>query len=284
MKTEVVTITPAMAEKWLKRTTFKNRNVSPAAVTRYVDDIAKGKWMLNGESIVLDDNGNVIDGQHRLHAVIKAKTPIQSVVVQGVDPATFSTLDIGKRRGQGDVLSIAGYQNANILAAGLRLIHAYRSGRSLNNARGSGSYSRTRTEVLDLVKEHPRAIESAAYVKSASRNSELARPTAFAIMVHYEFTCENDLVSKEFFRAAFDGIPRFGEKCPTLGLRRKYGNIESKRAMDASFALRMETWLSFWDQFKTRYEREQRKPVSSPRFIDTSVDTSPYSDTLGLSI
>ena len=89
MKTEVMTITPAMAEKWLAGTTFKNRNVSITAVNRYANDIQNGQWMLNGESIIIDDNGNVIDGQHRLRAILKSGASIQSVVVRGIDAATF---------------------------------------------------------------------------------------------------------------------------------------------------------------------------------------------------
>lgn len=260
MKTEVMTITPAMAEKWLAGTTFKNRNVSITAVNRYANDIQNGQWMLNGESIIIDDNGNVIDGQHRLRAILKSGASIQSVVVRGIDAATFQTLDCGKKRNHGDVLSISGYANANLLAAGLRLIHCYRSDRSLNFDRGSGSLSKYRISVLDLVQKYPEAVESAAYIKSVSKYSGLARPGSFAVFVHYEFTQANKDAANEFFHAVFEGIPRFGDKCPSLELRKKYGSLEHERLMRLSNEVRLNNWKSCWVKFLRLLEKERCQP------------------------
>jgi hypothetical protein len=259
MKTEVMTVTPAMAEKWLAATTFRNRNVSSTVVFRYAADIAKGEWLLNGESIVLDDNGNVIDGQHRLRAIMKSGRSIQSVVVRGVSSETFHTIDIGKKRGHGDVLSIAGYSNGILLAAGLRLIHAHKSGKSIDFERGSGSLSKYRINVLELVEAYPASVISAAVIKHAMKTTELARPGSFGILVHYEFTQENKIAAESFFHAAFEGIPMFGAKCPTLELRKKYGSLESQRLMKQSIAERFSVWKKTWEKFQIRFESEQKQ-------------------------
>ena len=257
MKTEIVKVTPSLAKTWLAATNFRNRNVSSTVVNRYTEDISKGNWLLNGESIVIDDNGNVIDGQHRLRAIIKANKPIESVVVRGIDRSTFHTFDIGKRRNHGDVLSISGYANANLLAAGLRLIHAFRSGRSIDFERGSGSLSKHRCNVLELVEKYPGSVESTAYIKQVMRYSELARPGSFGVLVHFEFSSENNIAAEEFFHAAFEGIPRFGSKCPTLDLRKKYGSLEWQRTMSSSIGERFRIWKTTWEKFVKRHELEQ---------------------------
>lgn len=263
MKTEIMVVTPSVAEKWLAATTFRNRNLSSTVVNRYANDMAKGEWLLNGESIVIDDNGNVIDGQHRLHAVIKSGASVHAVVVRGIDAATFHTIDIGKKRGHSDVLSIAGYANGILLAAGLRLIHAYRSGRSIDFERGSGCLSKYRINALDLVKKYPQAVQSAAYIKYASRFSDLARPASFGVFVHYEFTELNKSAADAFFNAVFEGLPAFGEKCPSVELRRVYGRREAQRQMKCSIADRLAVWTKYWEKFQKRFDAEESRRAST---------------------
>ena len=56
-KVEVVRMTPDMARAILKNNP-NNRNVKRDRVSLYASDMEKGRWQLNGESIVIDANGN----------------------------------------------------------------------------------------------------------------------------------------------------------------------------------------------------------------------------------
>ena len=71
---------------------------------------------------MLGAGGKLLDGQHRLHAVIEAGLPIQSVVVYGMDDEAFRTMDTGKARTGGDTLSVTGVGNHNHIAAAIRRI------------------------------------------------------------------------------------------------------------------------------------------------------------------
>ena len=95
-KTQVVRMTPDMARDILKNNT-NNRNVKRDRVSLYATEMEKGRWQLNGESIVIDENGNLKDGQHRLMAVVKSQCTVPMVVVTGVD-ADCSIYDRGSSR------------------------------------------------------------------------------------------------------------------------------------------------------------------------------------------
>lgn len=115
-----MTVTPSMAQQWLERNP-KNRRVRSEVVMKYAEDIRAGRWQLNGESIVMAVNGTIIDGQHRLLAVLEAQREIETFVASGVDESAFETIDQGKSRTPADVLGILGYTNCNELAALSRL-------------------------------------------------------------------------------------------------------------------------------------------------------------------
>lgn len=130
-------VTPQMASEWLLRNP-RNRKVRSDQVMKYAADIRAGNWQLNGESIIMANTGAIIDGQHRLLAIVEAQREIETFVASGVAESAFETIDQGKSRNAADVLSIHGYQNSESLASLARLwvLHtkggnAYETGRTV---------------------------------------------------------------------------------------------------------------------------------------------------------
>ena len=80
---KVENIGPDGAKKFLDRMIY-NRNVSPSRVTAYAVDMRSGSWDLNGQAIVLDENGLLLDGQHRLLAIIESGVTLPMLVVRGM--------------------------------------------------------------------------------------------------------------------------------------------------------------------------------------------------------
>lgn len=101
----IVNITPEQAAKMLERN-VRNRNISKRRVVFYAEEIKKGNWMLNGESIRFNDKNQLIDGQHRLSAIIKANVSVEMIVITGLNPEVFKNIDTGRNRNGGDALSI----------------------------------------------------------------------------------------------------------------------------------------------------------------------------------
>ena len=128
MKFQIVLIDPQKAETWLKQG-GKNRKLSPRHVDRLAAEMAAGRWVLNGEAIIFSADGKLVDGQHRLHAVIKSRTSIMSVVIFGVeDERAFETIDhLIRVRGVDQILEMDGMKNAALKAAVARRLIVWES-------------------------------------------------------------------------------------------------------------------------------------------------------------
>jgi len=160
----VETITPSIAKKMLELNAI-NRPLSEATVIKYANDIREGRWSYNGQDIIFSNNGFLIDGQHRLHAIVRTGEAVEVGVKRGVPAQSFTTIDAGRTRTAGDVLAIMNVPRYNRVAAAGRIALRYSKGLS---ARASGRDLMTRTEVTDFVSANP-------YIQAAV---ELASPTS----------------------------------------------------------------------------------------------------------
>ena len=103
---EKVKITPAMAAQWLKCNNL-NRPLSNSHVNFLAREMKSNNWQLNGQAIIIAENEAVLDGQHRLHAIIESGETITSLVVYGILPEAFKTIDTGKNRCGKDALCLS---------------------------------------------------------------------------------------------------------------------------------------------------------------------------------
>lgn len=156
--TQIIDITPELALEWLTDPKYKaaNRTIRKTKVAQYVKAMRDGKWKITGEAIKFDKNGKLIDGQHRLNAVIDADVTVQSLVVSGLEPETQDFMDTGAARDAKDVLGIHGVRHASVAAAAGRLMYAWDVGR-LNQ--GQQTPKATNDEILDYVQKNPWLVE-----------------------------------------------------------------------------------------------------------------------------
>ena len=103
-KFEIITVTPEMAQEWLKHNP-NNRNIRYATVKSYALQMIAGDWDITGQAISFDTEGKLIDGQHRLSAVILAKKPVKMLVATGLR-RTFN-YDNGRQRQATDAIYMA---------------------------------------------------------------------------------------------------------------------------------------------------------------------------------
>src|SRR5215207_420765 len=125
--TKVMVVTPDKAMEWLNGNTH-NRPIRQRDIQMWTKAMMEGKWLLNGESIIFSNDGKLLDGQHRLWACVESKVPFETVVVTGIDPETFMTIDQGRSRSGADHLHIAkvpGTYLTNVSAA-CALVWKYR--------------------------------------------------------------------------------------------------------------------------------------------------------------
>lgn len=103
IKARAIMVTPDLAERLLA-SRGQNRRVSAPVIQKYARDMQSGRWQLNGQTIKISSDGRLLDGQHRLEAAKKAKTPFPAIIVDGLEEETLSSLDIGHQRSVSDIL------------------------------------------------------------------------------------------------------------------------------------------------------------------------------------
>lgn len=129
MKAHKVTVTPQMASTLLENNK-RNRTLKRQHVAFLCEEIRNGRWKFNGDAIRVATDGSLIDGQHRLEAVVQTGIPIETLMVSGLDPDVFDTIDGGARRSNGDTLSVAGEKSGRNLAAALIVADDLLSGKN----------------------------------------------------------------------------------------------------------------------------------------------------------
>lgn len=129
-------VTPEMAAAILELNT-NNRRVRERVVNRYATDMVFDRWKRGTYELVkISKSGVVSDGQHRLHAVIKAKKAVHFHFKLNIDDDVFDVLDTGSTRNASDVFKIEGIKHENILPAMIQNYWRLSSGyASLNNAK-----------------------------------------------------------------------------------------------------------------------------------------------------
>jgi len=179
-------LSPERAAELLEHNTL-NRPLSDAHVQRIARQILAGQWRFNGDTIKMANTGDVLDGQHRLWAVIEAKKAIETLIVYGIEKDAFSTIDtLRKPRSGGDVLALNGATRyRNIIASALQWLIRWQLG-VLEDYKAP----KNRVENADIEKayiSHPmitRAVERSAQLRG------LANPSIMGFL-YYVFTNRN---------------------------------------------------------------------------------------------
>lgn len=118
-------ITPEKALEYLGANAH-NRTLRIRQVAAYADDLRNGRWTFNGDPIRFDLNGELIDGQHRLHAIIEAAMPVQMIVLRGLRREQMDSIDTGLKRSFADVLKLRGEKNVAQLATVVRAVAVWK--------------------------------------------------------------------------------------------------------------------------------------------------------------
>jgi hypothetical protein len=103
---EFMLVTPAMAQQWLLNN-INNRNKRGWWATAIAQMIKRGEWITTHQGIAFDKSGVLIDGQHRLEAIVESGIPIEILVVKGLPIDAFMVLDNGVKRSMSDLTGIS---------------------------------------------------------------------------------------------------------------------------------------------------------------------------------
>ena len=121
MEINRILVTPIIANNYLQGNTI-SRNLKANVVAHYAQQMSKKEWKEDtGETIKISKNGIVLDGQHRLHAIVKSNTNLHFHVFKELEDEVFDVLDTGRKRSAGDVFYIKEISNSNIIPSQIQL-------------------------------------------------------------------------------------------------------------------------------------------------------------------
>ena len=192
---ELMSISPTMAADLL-RNRLPNRPVSKARVRLMIEDLRAGRWKTNGESIILDQDLRLLDGQHRLRACQESGIAITALVVVGVAPSAMASIDQGRSKGGADILAMAAMPQAQQLSSAAKWLWRYTRERMRQAA------VLLRNEELPVfVAEHPGLQASLEW----GRAVRALLPQSCGAMLHYVMSKKDPTLAKQYFLALAHG-------------------------------------------------------------------------------
>ena len=186
---EWILVTPNVAKEYLAtsegnpRYGSSSKLVNEQAVKKMVDDLKNNRWFDTGEAIQFDWNGHLVNGHHRLSAIISSGKSQELLVVKGISPQAVPHIDGINKRPLPQRLAAYGYgadiANGKTVGA-IRLAICFRKGRSFMEHYMSDEW------FMDFVNEHQKAYAFAyeatglGYYKNVTSGSEFAHAIAEA--------------------------------------------------------------------------------------------------------
>lgn len=242
-------ITPDRAAEYL-RGNAAGRSVNKNAVEMYARDMAAGRWQSTHQGIALDEDGTLVDGQHRMHAIRKSSTTVRMWVTRGVPPGSFGAFDLGRGRTMADHLTIDGYKHTTQLAALARKVALWEAGMPWQR-----KITPTHDECTSTLAAHPELTEAAVFAHGWPSRRTLA--PAMAGFCWWLFT-RIDRDDAEHFMESLRTGSNLDPGDPVLALReRLVGDRHSRdRAGYATGYQRQEVTLALailaWNHYRKR--------------------------------
>lgn len=216
MRTSVQRITPDMAKSMLGANK-KNRSIRNHRVKQYAEQMSRGQWQATGESIKFAKDGTLLDGQHRLHAIIESGVTVEMLVVGELDLSTFKVIDSGMSRRPSDALKLMGVTNSNQKAAMVRAYIGADAGVNLDNTHHMTGLI-TRTDITDFVTANEQLVNDALVAVRNVTNHCRGNSPAWGALYMLIAKQHGKIMADVFFQSVADGT-NLSDGDPRLALR-----------------------------------------------------------------
>ena len=169
MTSEIEQIGPDEARQYLQQN-LSVRLLGDGHVRDLAAQMTGGRWRCTGETLKFDGAGNLIDGQHRLHAVILSGMTVSFLVVRGVEEGSFAVIDQGRKR---YVRQFLGGKYADQVATAARYLWQIEQHLGYDNSQNVMAWSR-----LDIAEQKAYAESWPELVAWAPQTTAISRRTS----------------------------------------------------------------------------------------------------------
>tara|TARA_R110002051_G_scaffold294539_1_gene360020 strand:+ start:696 stop:1520 length:825 start_codon:yes stop_codon:yes gene_type:complete len=210
-----------------------NRKLNERLVSDYAAAMKDRKWIMNGETIKISRAGKLLDGQHRLNAVIESGKTVTMLTVRGLLPTTQATIDDGMKRHLHHILQINGEKHATTLAFSLSLLKRWET-QQLHTIRSRGEHRRPRRDqCVHMLKKHPGIRDFVAHKFTFQFRNTLASGGLFAFAWYVCDQSHPDTAAL-FFEQLATGVA-MSDTDPVYHLRERF--LRSKLSVDPRLSL-----------------------------------------------
>ena len=214
-------VTPEYAQELLVSNHIDQRTLKEHIVESYVRAMASGLWSAGtGEPIKFSaENGDLLDGQHRLTAVVRSGKPIYMMFMTGILEENIRCIDNGASRNLGDVLRLTKntkYKiNTNSLASFIRQFHLQRmkSTSDIGDSTVRAKHKLCSSQAVNLYEKLPHIENSIErYTQLFSNKLSKRMPQSVSILMFYLFYPINNDITFSILKTLEHGIPFDSEK------------------------------------------------------------------------
>jgi hypothetical protein len=251
----MVLLTPDVAAEWLEKYNTSNRKIQPTHVNTIARDIRAGNWMMNAQPIAFHGSpwtgeGRLLNGQHRLEAVVKSDTPIEVMVATGVPEEAFATFDMHARHTHRKYIAKG---DERVLAAAAKL-----QWRVDNELAPADRSSPSASEIQATIEAHPELMEAFPI----SRKKEMQEIGSAGILTFFiaHIRRQDDQLSELFIQQLMDGEGLLRGN-PLINARAKLVGKRGELSRREVLGLLLDTW----DEYRAHVDVHGMEVVSGAK-------------------
>jgi len=278
IRTEVINVNADVASRYLGNNST-NRAVNAVRIASYAHQMKAGQWRLNGEPVIIGKGKQLLDGQHRLMAIVSGDLTIPMLFVFNVEESSFDTINTGDSRTGGDVLSITGLNKtvADTLAGCIRtdlVIREYGKPTSSSNL----TRKFTPHVIAEAHMADPRYLEAVNFVlRNRTKNLPLSVNMLSFLVYRFNQVGVDSKNSEDWVLGLMNGA-NLSENDPRLWIKNKVWREFAKRVKSTSRergGYVIKAW--HWDQIGRVTKAESglyRDPMDAYKYIALDGDAT----------
>ena len=195
IQTWVCTFNKSKAEALLARKYNSQRPINKAALARLEETMMHGEYIDSfGDPIRLSREGDLMDGQHRLQAVVNTDTEYMFYVVQGLPDETFPFMDQNKSRTIKEHLALLDIPNPGDMASTTNLLYHLMT-ESTRNPRAAVT--------VRMVQDHPGLGDAVVWAKKMQKAAHI--PVKIGAALHFLYSAVGQIEADKFFTLLMQG-------------------------------------------------------------------------------
>lgn len=222
-----------------------NRRIKPRMIDRYAAAMSEGNWPFSGGTIITDDQGVLLDGQHRLLAIIKSGKPQKFILIGNLPRSIFDVLDTGAVRKASDVIHQVGeYGSSAMTASAAKYLFIYEQTGEFDRNNALVRNRLTNRQILNTVSRYPELADRQRELNSWLNSSGVTGVRRGLLLALYvAMLMKDEPLAKKFFRRICVGEELLKTDIEYM-LRRRFLNKKERLEERDTIGLVVKAWNS----------------------------------------